>query len=460
MSLEPRLYHVEQQIQYLSKQVGLLKQLITTEVTDLRKNMEQQVAEVKQVVMYQDRLYQERMSKLEARIQQLSEFCLHLARSTGHVSPSVALIPAGMIAAPAEVRTLEQFTASEIINRRTPDGDENEEENQNEEMKDVNGILETYQDRINTIYDFYTVSTIDIFHPTMTLSHFSRMVKDCQLCGLSQGTSSELLWMAVMRSLNKRQHKQLNNVQNRGITLGNQVSTEQKKKLFAFQRLEAIPKEWFGEALYFLAMEKRRLRLLSDGSTIIDTVSSLDEKPKDIFLSFLLYHIFPYVDAAIEEKQRSQGLVFHLGLGINGEDNSGSFSMVSNLIQSYKTDAVASVVKEFIGRIKESYNSAIRTAQGYHSTMMNLDGFVEVARRHLLLPLIHKPDLRHIFLYCCAVEKEKHPETEEGNISVGTFLLALYQLADRIYGDSLMGKKFATPEARMKRLLAKMFFLS
>ncbi|RNF21254.1 uncharacterized protein Tco025E_03570 [Trypanosoma conorhini] len=424
--------------------------------------MEQQVAEVKQVVMYQDRLYQERMLKFEERIQQLSEFCLYLARASGHASPSVALDPSEMIAVPLEVQTLEKAAVS--LNKMTmpSDGGDTDYENQAENTKDVDAVLETYKDRINTIYDFYTTSSIEAFHPTMTMTHFSRMLKDCQLCGISQGTSAELLWMAVMRSLNRKQHKQLENVQvqNRGITLGKYVPTSQQKKLFAFQRLETIPKELFGEAIYLLAMEKRRLRRLSDGTILSATVSPLDEKPKDVFIAFLLYHIFPYVDAAMEGKQGSQGLLSHIGFSGNGEDTDASLSMETTLIDSYKTDAVASIVKEFIGRIKESYTTAIRAAQGYHATVMNLDGFVEVARRHELLPLIRKPDLRRIFLYCSAIEKREHVETEDGAISVGTFLLALNYLADRIYGDSLMGQKFPTPEARIKKLFSKMFLLT
>ncbi|RNF01639.1 hypothetical protein TraAM80_06872 [Trypanosoma rangeli] len=462
MSVEARLYHAEQQIQHASKHLGLLKKLITTEVRDLRKSMEQQVAEVKQLVMYQDRFYQERMSKLEERIKQLSEFCLYLARATGHVYPAVAPVPTEMIVVPPEVQPLQGVAFSVNKNTMLHDGGDDDDGNPNEKKKDVDAILETYKDRINTMYDFYTASSTEVFHPTMTMTHFSRMLKDCQLCGISQGTSAELLWMAVMRSLNRSQRKHLDNVQaqNRGITLGRYVSATQQKNLFAFQRLETIPKELFGEALYLLAMEKRRLRRLSDGTTLCVTASPLDEKPKDVFLAFLLYHIFPYVDAVIEEKERLHGLVLHPGFGGNCEGNDTLLSVKNTLIPSYKTNAVASIVKEFMRPIKEGYTIAIRSAQGYSATVMNLDGFVELARRHELLPLIRKPVLRHIFLCCCAVEKEEHPEAEEGAISVGTFLLALYYLADQIYGDPLMGKRFSTPEARIKKLLSKMFILS
>ncbi|ESL10802.1 hypothetical protein TRSC58_01458 [Trypanosoma rangeli SC58] len=462
MSVETRLYHAEQQIQHISQHLGLLKKLITTEVSDLRKSIEQQVAEVKQLVMYQDRLYQEKVSKLEERIQQLSEFCLHLARATGHAYPEVALVPTEMIVIPPEVQPLQRVAFSVNKNAMLPDGGDNNDENQNEKLEDVDAILETYKDRINTMYDFYTTSSTEVFHPTMTMTHFSRMLKDCQLCGILQGTSAELLWMAVIRSLNRTQRKHFDNgqAQNRGITLGKYVSTTQQKNLFAFQRLETIPKELFGEALYLLAMEKHRLRQLSDGAALSVTASSLDEKPKDVFLAFLLYHIFPYVDAVIEEKERLHGLVLHPGFSGIGEGNDTLLSMKNTLILSYKTNAVASIVKEFMRLIKEGYTIAIKSAQGYSATMMNLDGFVEVARRHELLPLIRKPVLRHIFLCCCAVEKEEHPEVEEGAISVGTFLLALYYLADQIYGDPLMGKRFSTPEARIKKLLSKMFLLS
>ncbi|KAH9578350.1 hypothetical protein LSM04_003764 [Trypanosoma melophagium] len=462
MTVEARLYHAEQQVDQLNQQVKLLKQLVTTEVHELRQYMKQQFAEVKEAVMYQDKIYQERMNKLETRIHQLSEFCLHLASSNGYIGSTKRMVPFnGVSLYSSDHCTVKQETSVVKDNTVSLDADSDEDD---VNTKTVNGILNIYKNRIDAIYYFYTASAIEVFHPTMTISHFSHFVKDCQLCGPSQGTSPELLWIAVMRSLNAKQSKHLTDKkkQNRDFSLGNSNSKIQNKDLFAYQRLETIPKNLFGEALFILAKEKYRQRHSSEVTSISGTgnASTLDEKPEEIFLTFLLYHIFPYVDSVMEEKRREDNYGSYSGINHDADKADFSTSVKGDSIQEYKTDAVKVVVKEFMGRIKESFSSAIKTAQGYHSTVMNLDGFFEVARRYELLPLIRKSHLRHIFLSCSEVEKEKHLEAEEGTISVGTFLLALYYLADAIYGDSLVRKQFPTPEARVKKLLTKMFFLS
>ncbi|KEG15284.1 hypothetical protein DQ04_00121160 [Trypanosoma grayi] len=465
MSVEARLYHVEQQAKQIGQQVELLKQLITTEVLDLRKGMEQEVAEVKKVVMYQDRLYQERIDKLEERIQQLSDFCLHLARSNGYMGPAVVTLPVDSVTPPSIPEYSPPKESVSYVDKNTTSAyDEGDDED--ERTKSVEGVLQKYKNRMDAIYGFYTTSSIDVFHPTMTMTHFSRFVKDCQLCGLSQGTSAELLWMAVMRSLNVKQNKRLTqakgSAKNRDITLGNNTSTREKKNLFAYQRLETIPKHLFGESLYILSKVKHRQRQISEGGTLNGEAHTfpLDEKPEETLLTFLLYHIFPYVDAIMGEKHGSQSFVSELG----GNQDDGAADLITlgeaTTITEYKSDAVKAVVQNFLGYIKDCFTLAIRTTQGYHSTVMNLDGFVEVARRYELLPLIRKPLLRQIFLSCSTLEKEKHPDALEETLSVGTFVLALYHLAERIYGDTLMARKFPTPESRMKKLLTKMFLLN
>jgi hypothetical protein len=128
-------------------------------------------------------------------------------------------------------------------------------------------------------------------------------------------------------------------------------------------------------------------------------------------------------------------------------------------VQHYKTEEVKSLVKEYIPRLKESFNSCLRAVQDYRDTTLNLDGFVEFARTGDLLPLISKPDLRQIFIACSAVEKSHHPETKDDTISISSFILAIYHLADRIYGTPLLADKYPTPEARVQKLLSKVYLL-
>ena len=82
-STQSRLQYLERLADELTKQVKVMKQLLQTELNDLKGGMHQQVTEIKQIVMHQDKIYQERIRRLETRVEQISEFSMHLARSKG-----------------------------------------------------------------------------------------------------------------------------------------------------------------------------------------------------------------------------------------------------------------------------------------------------------------------------------------------------------------------------------------
>ena len=89
---------------------------------------------------------------------------------------------------------------------------------------------------------------------------------------------------------------------------------------------------------------------------------------------------------------------------------------------------------------------------------MDIDGFVELARRHDLLPLISKPDLRAIFDTVAGMENLRG-SVKAGTLSRAAVIMALCHLADRIYGDRLLVDKYPTPDSRVQKLLSKMFLL-
>eukprot|EP00658_Telonema_sp_P-2_P052590 TRINITY_DN40819_c0_g1_i1.p1 TRINITY_DN40819_c0_g1~~TRINITY_DN40819_c0_g1_i1.p1 ORF type:complete len:178 (+),score=72.35 TRINITY_DN40819_c0_g1_i1:92-625(+) len=140
-------------------------------------------------------------------------------------------------------------------------------------------------------------------------------------------------------------------------------------------------------------------------------------------------------------------------------------AMGSINIEEYRNDNVKAVIREYISRLKESFNNATRTTQGVvDSEFMHIDSFVEMVRKHDLLPSITKTDLRYIFMICAQQERSNKPEKFEGTkgecVTTASLPRLVYYLADRVYGDPLFVAQFPTPEARVEKLLAKMFLLN
>ena len=413
-TVEVRIRYLEQLSKQLAEQIKVMKQLVTTEVSDLKGVMQGQVAEIKQIVMHQDRVYQERIRRLESRVEQLSEFQMHLARSG---------------ASTGTMQQLPESLTREIAAPGSPSPDRADDDEDDGYESGVKGVQTKYKDKIDAIYDHYTHSNIQVFHPSMTLAHFTKFCKDCNFSSLrDNSTPTELLWMSIIRKLQKRKR---NRKLPKGTTLVSKY-VKPKEAGFAFERLEEIPKELFPQALGILASEKVGKE-------------RPDLPPEHVFETFLVVDVFPHTDPRIAAAR---------GGGMTAEPT-GAAS-----IQEYKTDAVHEIMKPYLARLRESFWESVRSAQRFTDEAMNLDGFVEFVRRHDLLPLIAKPDVRQIFLACSAIEAQRNKDAKPDTINVkGAFNLTIYHLADRIYGDRLYAEKYPTPESRVQKLLAKMFLL-
>lgn len=438
VTVDARIRYLEQLSQQLNQQIKVMKQLVTTEVSDLKGVMQQQVAEIKQIVMHQDRINQERIRRLEARVEQLSEFAMQLARCSG-TTASIHAVPVEMLAAAPSGAIERSVLAPGKTSPRAaspPKRAVAQDEDDDDMEKGVAGIIQKYQDKLSSVYDHYTQSTVHVFHPAMTLSHFTRLCKDCGLCGFEQGVPVELLWMAVIRKLGRKKTRPvLSSKHHTSVMMNKYAKTPREKEAnFAFERLNQIPKQWFGECLLVLAQE-----------TLGKQRTDLPEE--QLLETFLVTEVFSNVDRQLELARAQPTLTAPEMMG-------------AATLQEYKTEGVRGLIREYMARLKESFKESIRAAQSYHDEYMTLDGFVEFVRRHDLFSLIAKPDVRQIFLACSAIEASKRPDAKPDTITIPSFLLAIYHLADRIYGDALYADKYQTPEARVQKLLAKMYLLS
>jgi len=433
MATEVRVKYLEQLTRQLSDQVKVMKQLVSTEVADLKNVMQLQVAEVKQIVMHQDRVYQDRIRRLETRIEQLSEFAMQLARSTG--TSGLRELPPELFddggAAGGGGGGGSRSLASASPARGGGDDDDDDEQEHG-----IEGIMHKYKEKIDGIYRHYTTSNIQVFHPAMTLSHFARMCRDCRLNDFNSGTPTELLWMAVMRRLGtKRKRRVPSNLRNASTINTGKFTAKKGVKSFAYERLDEIPHEAFPEALYALAVEKMGR-------------DRIDLSPETLFETFLVTDIFPNTDAQIEASR-----------AIVPMDDSHRAQLASDSIQAYRTEEVKAIVKEYMARLRESFKRAVAVHDFRDGAPMTLDAFVELVKRHELMPLISKPDLRQIFVACSQIERMKNKDAVPDTLSLSSLVLAVYHLADRIYGDALYIDKYPTPEARVQKLLAKMYLL-
>jgi hypothetical protein len=448
-SIDARVRYLEQVTKQMGEQVRVMKQLVATEVADLKAAMQLQVAEVKQIVMSQDRVYQDRIRRLEARSEQLSEFCLHLAKSSGS-SGALRLLPPELLNADVAAEAARSIAGgggaagaagASAGGGGGGGGGSFDEDDDAAENQSVDTVAAKYKEKLDAIYRYYTTSNINVFHPSMTLPHFTRLLRDCHMCDFGSDTTAELLWMAVMRRLGKKRRRRQANLRNattlvtgKGPLLSGRRTVEQ----WAQERLDEIPLEAFPDAMFILSMEKlgkHRAEL----------------SPDRVFEAFLLTDVFPVLDQKLEQAS---------GITNPAVPGSSARSVAPAALDAYKTEEVKAVMKEHMATLRAEFKKAIMTTlNGRESEHMPLDAFVEFVRRQELMPLISKPDLRQIFTVCCAIEATKNPKAKADTVTVPGLVNALYHMAERIYGDALFADKYPTPEARIRKLTAKMFLL-
>eukprot|EP01063_Lacrimia_lanifica_P013618 TRINITY_DN20254_c0_g1_i1.p1 TRINITY_DN20254_c0_g1~~TRINITY_DN20254_c0_g1_i1.p1 ORF type:complete len:459 (+),score=214.18 TRINITY_DN20254_c0_g1_i1:66-1442(+) len=451
-SLESRLRYIEQGSQQLKQQMQVMKQLVTTEVDELRGVLKLQVEDMKNIIIQQDNLYTERIRRLEARVEQLAEFSLHLAQSKGLVGSLArdGQPPAGGAAFAAESPQLGAAGGrggdlDAHIGNHAPLGPAHDSDDEGQEKAGHQAVLAKYQEKIRQVYRHYTETASRALHPVMTLHQFTKFTKDCGLCNSSQGGTvavnaylppPELLWMNCLRRLpGRRQGK-------KKVVTGN----------FAHERVQEVTAELFPDVLVILAEEQYgRGRQDMDRGQVVEL--------------FLTRDVFPATDHKIlqattqrtmaRDKRTTPRAASSINDYVDNEE-------VKDLLAEYKT-RIANTFSMYISKSNAQY----RRAGGG----LPLQGFSDVVKDHGLLPLISKSDVREIFLnviHTADVMRSaagqapqaqgKNPDALE--LDKKGFFMALRHLAEHVYGERAMAEKYQTPEARLKKLLSKMYLLA
>eukprot|EP01064_Diplonema_japonicum_P004092 TRINITY_DN12692_c0_g1_i2.p1 TRINITY_DN12692_c0_g1~~TRINITY_DN12692_c0_g1_i2.p1 ORF type:complete len:463 (+),score=158.76 TRINITY_DN12692_c0_g1_i2:53-1390(+) len=439
-SFEGRLRYLEQGSQQLKQQMQMMKSLVTTEVDELKGVLKQQVEDMKQIIIHQDRLYQERIRRLEGRVEQLAEFSMHLAQSKGmlgtlkgDMNSSMESPMRGLNTTVGRQPDIETPLPQAVLGgARDSDGEEDLHE-----RTGLNSILHKYKDKITQVYKHYTETASRALHPVMTLQQFTKFTKDCGLCNSSQGGTvsvnsylppPELLWMNIIRRLPKKK------------------TQKKSASQFAFERVQEIPLEAFPDAMVILAEEQY-------GRDRQDM-----ERPQVVEL-FLVNDIFPVTDAKITEAMARKSMQL---------EKRHTTKAASSINDYYDNEDVKDSLKEYRVKLNNTFQKYVMKYHSIYkrSERLSLQGFSDVVKDHQLLPLINKATVREIFLNVVqSQDAHRHaegsvPSADELEIDKKGFLMALRHVAETIYGERAMAEKYQTPDARMRKLLSKMYLLS
>eukprot|EP01062_Namystynia_karyoxenos_P032812 TRINITY_DN24167_c4_g1_i1.p2 TRINITY_DN24167_c4_g1~~TRINITY_DN24167_c4_g1_i1.p2 ORF type:complete len:494 (+),score=223.33 TRINITY_DN24167_c4_g1_i1:99-1484(+) len=454
-SMESRLRYIEQLSQQLTRQMKAMKQLVSTEVQDLKQSLQQQADEMRQVLIQQDRLYQEQIRRLESRVEQLAEFAMHLAQSkslAGTMGPRQGGDALSAITSSPRGAKSPEHPSGAALGGPTPPplgavrGAESEEDDFGDQEGGIPAVLDKYRPKIAAVYRHYAETASRALHPTMMLPQFTKFTKDCGLCNSSQGGTvavhsslppPELLWMNVQRRLPQARRRRRGNAQPAG---------------FAFERVQELTEEQFPDALVVLSEEKYRR----------DAEKGVD--PAQLVEHFLTSDIFPVTDRRIQDAAQQREL----------ERARRSTPLAATSINDYyDTKEVNDAFKEYRTKLRNSFQTYVAK---YHtvyrrSDKLGLQGFSDLLRDHGLAPHIAARTVREIFLNVMqghtvmSAARDSSPRAaarkdEELEIDMKGYYSALRHVAEHIYGDRALVEKFPTPEARLRKLLAKMYLLS
>jgi hypothetical protein len=459
-STQSRLQYLERLADELTKQVKVMKQLLQTELNDLKGGMQQQVTEIKQIVMHQDKIYQERIRRLETRVEQISEFSMHLARSKGIGGVMGAVPPAMTI--PAEIGGAEPMTAGSPTAAGGAGGEEDDEE----KLTGVRGVLQKYREKLKNVYQFYTSShATRPLSQVMNLQQFTRMAKDCGLCNSSGVPSSanlpppEMLWMSIIRKLYKKiQRFKHSHPHLYPHATHHDTSHMVPVNSFAVERQQDLPIEFFPEGMVVLAQDRYGR-------------DRVDMTPEQVLEMFLVTDIFPNVDQRVADTHRRAALTEERRL-----------PTAATSITDYSADDVKAVVREYKTKIKGTFTHYVKKYDRVAEKLF-LDGLVEIVKDHGLLPFVTKADVRMIYITALksGAKEAASPATSprgraspqkvskpldhvvtdpDDGLTASQFVVALKHMAERIYGDKLYAEKYPTATARMKKLLSKIYLLS
>jgi hypothetical protein len=488
MSCEARITELENEAGALRKQVSELKEVLEVELDHLRTVTESQLDEAKQLLLNRESKSLARVAQLEAEVAKLIHIC-EQALSKEELMSSL----------PIQMGTPDELNSGEMKRRSSGDGEDIRNSVSNDVLSSgsvsltrqfttvepptdceagrIRSAVVDLQDRLEVVFDFYTAASAanaELLHPAMHLAHFTTMVRDAGLCSGRRPVPPELLWMAVMRSFSSAS-SQVKAPRRTGRTLllprvyDGDENQQERKRAFTRERLQCIPHPQFSEALYVVYC------------TVFPRAHG-SPPSKEEFRRFLVSTFLPAIEGRIHRREPRESMHEFVSVTSSGRATSPSspevsaaFSMptrslhslstarFADVIPSYEKDeGVRQLVRQFSPHLKRAFLKAVQCPAHLRlsEVHMGLEAFIECVRRHDLLPLVTRAQLKSIFLFClnsrCA-----GPGANTGEcLTYPSFVTTMYCLAEQVYGrDSVLQQQYPSPQARLSKLLVKVFVL-
>lgn len=495
MSCEARLTELEGEAAALRRQVSDLREILNVELERMRAEIQAQLNEAKQILLDRESESMRRVAQLEAEVAKLTRICEQAVRKEellGRLSLDHEIIDqhtADESKAPADrsremsqqrcegssefphekVLSIQMSTAAELTEK--PD------------TKSISSVVSDLKSRLDAVFEFYTAASAAnaaLLHPTMHLSHFTVMVRDAGLCSGRHPVPPELLWMAVVRSVPPASARAVPSRRTGTTLLHTRVYGDKSdaggharhKDVFARERLQYISREQFSEALYAVYCTTH-------------SHSPTGEAPPTArdFRQFLVETFLPAVEQRIRRREVKTSAFEFVKASTRDHSTSspmpeapvafaassataggGSSPAFAGAVVVYEADEnCQKLVRQFSSHLKQAFMTAVRCPAHLRlsEARMNLEAFIECVRHHQLLPLVSRAAIKEIFLFCLtAPSKARSVGAPDECISYPSFVLAMYCLAEQLYGnDLLLQQQYPSAQARLSKLLVKMFVL-
>jgi len=426
--METRLRSLEDFCAHLNKQVLVMKKSIETKLSDMQFHVEAQVDEIRKIVVQQDRIYRERIRRLDERIEQLSTLALRLARNTcaTTVVGGLGLIE-GLEAPPLvdfeKVFGDDDFAAAATSSASCLSALPNDSVSAADDVPIAKDVLRRHMAEIGETFDHFVGSRrhSDSRRRAMDLEVFGRLVKDLGLLGpdaSGRGASPELLWMKVIQK----------------------VAPDEHPATAAHHGWELRP-EQFAAALEVLAAEAAHRR----------PPGLLPGVQLELFLT---EDLFP---RAARTPQRR---------GAAEADPDGDAPVDLDAISDeYGSEAVGRLFHHRHAALRDRFRECVGRQQ-VKSRGFLLASFIDLLRAHGLLSFITKPTARRIFDGCVTRDRlgrspspspgAKARGPQEAGLDFDGFVLALKAVAHVVYGGPECDSAYPTPASRVQKLLSKL----
>lgn len=486
VSTESRILVLQGEAINLRKQVEELKGLLESELDRLRCDIQTQLAEVRRFFLNHEQESMFQVDSLEKRVDNITIMCQR-AMLEDEFEDKLSIPSSGLLEGLREPPSAAQSCIAY-------ESEQHQETASSLEQLGgmhgtiVNGTLplsKSLLSRIDAVHELYASqsSNMGTFHSSLGLTGFTALVRNAGIC-YRYHTSPELLWMSVLRELSTSsvsgtRHKTERRIGSTLLTLKQfNESSETSKQVFAFQRQQCITRQCFPLALYYLFVVLSRLPYPLAGSSHEKGSTDMAKAPLAAFTAFLTDSFLPAVEQSVHQRcpsgpspflsQYTDVTQLTQSTLMDTEDETNAVcKALSKTVSIYQESTdVQMITQKFRRQLTNCFSRGLESQRNSarHYTCITMERFYELLRRHDILPLISRLQIKQIFNCCAGLQKHDKAHTAENvppnTLSMKYFITALFCVAEQLYGTvPAVCDFYPTPQRRIRKLFMKMFTL-